>query len=49
MLKFLPALGDGLSKEDAIKHYHNFRPVFLSLAVYIRILIGSLEADPMIG
>ena len=44
MLKFLPALGDGLSKEDAIK---NYRQVFLSLAVLIRNLIGPLKTAPM--
>jgi len=49
MLKFLPALGNGLSIEDAIQNYHNFRPVFLSLVVHIRNLIGSLKATPMIG
>ena len=49
MLKFLPALGDGLSKEDAIKNYHNFRQVFLSLDVLIRNLIGPLKTAPMMS
>ena len=42
LLKFLPELGEGLSKEDAIKNYHNLRPDFLfALHTRLKLYFGN--------
>ena len=48
MLKFLPALGDGLSKEDAIQNYHTFRLVLIIFAFLLATgKVASMIDDKM--